>query len=170
MMSFTQILNHHTKNALVKGIAVGGIISVIYLVVVVVTTPSLPPVSAINAAFALNSFIIIGTSAGVGAQIFIASYSKSIGCHLDEKKKKNSKGLIGVASSATTTISSFFSFFSLVPLGSSFSVGLIQYSKPLSYVGLAIVLGFAGLSAFKLQRDLKKMERRKSVQQSKFTS
>ena len=82
-------------------------------------------------------------------------------------------------SSSSTAISSFFSFFSLVPLGccgswliilsflpsifgSSLSVALIQYSKPLSYMGLLIVFGFAALSDFKLQRELKQM-RRKSV-------
>lgn len=79
-------LSYNTKKALAKGIIVGGIISVIYLVVVIATTPSLPPIAAINAAFAINSTtIIIGTSVGVGAQFFIASYSKSIGCRFDDK-------------------------------------------------------------------------------------
>jgi membrane protein DedA with SNARE-associated domain len=56
---------------------------------------------------------------------------------------------------------------SLLPsvFGSSLSVLLIQYSKPLSYIGLAIVFGFAGLSAFKLQRELKKMEKGKMVKE-----
>jgi len=45
---------------------------------------------------------------------------------------------------------------SLLPsiFGSTLSVILIEYSKLLSYVGLAIVLGFAGLSALKLKREL----------------
>ena len=34
------------------------------------------------------------------------------------------------------------------------SVILIEYSKVLSYIGLAIVFGFAGLSALKLKREL----------------
>ena len=176
-------LSYNTKKALAKGIIVGGIISVIYLVVVIATTPSLSPMAAINAAFAINSTIIIGTSVGVGAQIFIASYSKSIGCQFDDnkkdKKKKNRKGIIGAAaagSGTTTAISSFFSFFSLVPLGCcgswllilsllpsvfgrSLSVALIQFSKPVSYIGLAIVVGFTGLSAFKLQIELKQMKK-----------
>jgi hypothetical protein len=178
-------LSHHTKKALVKGIIATGAVTVIYLVVVIATTPSLFPVAAVNAAFTINSIIIIGTSVGVGVQIFIASYSKSIGCLLDtnKKKNKNRKASIGAAGSGTTTaVSSFFSFFSLVPLGccgswllilsllpsvfgSSLSVLLIQYSKPLSYIGLAIVFGFAGLSAFKLQRELKKMEKGKKVKE-----
>src|SRR5919201_3888039 len=180
-------LSHHTKKALVKGIIATGAVTVIYLVVVIATTPSLFPVAAVNAAFTINSIIIIGTSVGVGVQIFIASYSKSIGCRLDtnKKKNKNRKAIIGAAGSGTTTaVSSFFSFFSLVPLGccgswllilsflpsvfgSSLSVALIQHSKLLSYVGLAIVFGFAALSAFKLHRELKQMKKRKGAQKVK---
>jgi hypothetical protein len=175
---YNQYLTHSTKKALAKGIIAGGAISIIYLVIVIATTPSLPPVAAINAAFDINSIILIGNSAGVGVQFFIASYSKSIGCQLD-KENKNRKGIITAAGSGTTTaISSLFSFFSLVPLGccgswllilsllpsvfgSSLSVALIQYSKPLSYIGLAIVFGFAGLSAFKLQSELKQIKKEK---------
>jgi membrane protein DedA with SNARE-associated domain len=43
--------------------------------------------------------------------------------------------------------------------GSALSVSLIQYSKPLSYIGLTIVLGFAGISAFKLRSELKNQQR-----------
>ena len=117
--------------------------------------------------------IIFGLAIGVGTQVFISSYSKGLGCRMDKKKK----GIFS-AGSGSTAISSFFSFFSLVPLGccgswllilsflpsifgSSLSVALIQYSKPLSYVGLAIVFGFAALSAFKLQKELKQIKNTK---------
>jgi hypothetical protein len=52
MTSFTQqhhYLTHDTKKALAEGIIAAGIISIIYLVVVITTTPSLSPVAAINA-------------------------------------------------------------------------------------------------------------------------
>jgi hypothetical protein len=194
MKSFTQhhVLSHPIKKALAKGIIIGGSVAIIYLIVVIVTTPSLPPAAAIKAAFAINSIIIIGTSIGIGTQVFISSYSKGIGCRLD-KDNNNKKGrrggeIIEVSSGTTTSaISSFFSFFSLVPLGccgswllilsllpsvfgSSLSVALIQYSKPLSYISLAIVFGFTALSAFKLKRELKEMERRKNVQKVKEDS
>jgi hypothetical protein len=148
--------------------------AIVYLTVVVITTPSLPPSAALRAAFAINSFIIIGSSVGVGTQIFISSYGKSMGCRLDKKKK----GVFG-AGSGSTAVSSFFSFFSLVPLGccgswllvlsylpsvfgSTLSVALVLYSRPLSYIGLAIVFGFATLSAYKLHKELKL--RKKSTQ------
>jgi hypothetical protein len=171
MLRDTKYLNYNAKKGLVKGIIIGSITIVIYLLVVVITTPSLPPISAINAAFKINSIIIFGLAVGVGAQVFISGYTKSLGCRID-KKKKEKKGIFRVSSGSSTAISSFFSFFSLVPLGccgswllilsllpsifgSTLSVILINYSKILSYIGLVIVLGFAALSALKLRRELK---------------
>jgi hypothetical protein len=165
-ISATRILSHNAKKALVKGIIIGIVITIVYLTVVVITTPSLPPIVAIYAAFKINSVIIFGLGIGVGTQIFLACYSKGLGCRVE--KKKNG---IFAAGSGSTVLSSFFSFFSLVPLGccgswllilsllpsifgSTLSVILIGYSKLLSYIGLAIVFGFAVLSALKLKREL----------------
>jgi hypothetical protein len=181
MTSFT--LSYNARKALVKGVVLGVVTIIAYIIIVVITTPSLSPSSAIKAAFAINSIIIFGTSIGVGSQFFISSYSKGLLVCRSDKKGNRGRGIIGAVtagSSSSTAISSFLSFFSLVPLGccgswllilsllpsifgSSLSVALIQYSKPLSYISLAIVFGFAALSAFNLQRELKKM-RRKSVQ------
>jgi hypothetical protein len=158
--------NISIKKSLVKGTIVGIITAIIYLAIVVVTTPSLPAIAAINAALKVNSIMIFGLAIGVGIQFFLASYSKSLGCRIDKKRK----GIFGGGSSSTA-ISSFFSFFSLVPLGccgswllilsmlpsifgSSLSVVLIEYSKVLSYIGLAIVFAFAGLSSLKLKKEL----------------
>jgi hypothetical protein len=160
-------LSFIAREALINGIIMAVVTAMVYLAVVVITTPSLPPAAALNAAFAINSFVIVGISIGVGAQIFISSYSKMMGCRLDKKKK----GVFG-AGSGSTALSSFFSFFSLVPLGccgswllvlsylpsvfgGTLSVALVQYSRPLSYIGLVIVLGFAALSAYKLHKELK---------------
>jgi hypothetical protein len=168
MLSITKALSYNAKTALIKGIIVGGFAALIYLIIVTVTTPSLPPIAAINAAFKINSLIIFGIAVGVGIQIFISSYSKDMSCKID---KKNKKAIFG-AGSGSTAVSSFFSFFSLVPLGccgswllilsflpsifgSTISVVLIQYSRLLSYVGLALVFGIAALSAINLSRELK---------------
>ena len=167
-------LSDYARMALKKGIIVAAITAVSYLVIVVITTPSLPPEAAIGAAFAINSPVIFGISIGVGAQIYISSYGKSMGCSLDKKRK----GVFG-AGSGSTVVSSFFSFFSLVPLGccgswllilsylpsvfgSTLSVALVQYSTALTYIGLIIILGFSGLSAYKLNKELKL--RKKGVQ------
>src|ERR687892_2301618 len=176
--SFHQVLlRYNAKRALVKGTIVGATTAVIYLAIVVITTPNLPAIAAINAAFKVNSIVIFGLALGVGIQFFLASYSKSLGCRIDKRRK----GIFGGGSSSTA-ISSFFSFFSLVPLGccgswllilsmlpsifgSSLSVVLIEYSKLLSYVGLAVVFGFAGLSALRLQKEL---QERNSSKNSNF--
>jgi len=153
---------------LFKGILVGILTIAVYLTVVVVTTPALGPLDAINAAFQLNSPIIIGMGIGVGLQMFLSSYSKNLGCRLNVKKK----AFGGNSTSAAAT--SFFSFFSLVPLGccgwwlyvlsllpSIFGTGvsaiLIQYSQPLAYVGLIIIFGFDGITAYKLIKEKKKL-------------
>ena len=149
-----------------KAILVGVITIVVYLTVVVITTPALEPYDAINAAFQLNSIVIIGMGVGIGLQIFLSEKSKLLGCKLNVKKK----AFGGNSGSVATT--SFFSFFSLVPLGccgwwlyalsllpgivgTGVSAVLIEYSQILAYAGLAIIFGFAGLTALKLKREIK---------------
>ena len=149
-----------------KATIVGIITIVVYLSVVVITTPALEPLAAISAAFQINSIVIIGMGIGIGLQVFLSEKSKLLGCKLSVKKK----AIGGNSGSVATT--SFFSFFSLVPLGccgwflyvlsllpSVVGVGasavLIEYSQILAYVGLAIIFGFAGLTAYKLKQEIK---------------
>jgi hypothetical protein len=176
-------LNHNTRNALAKGAIVGIITASIYLAVVVITTPNLPPSIAIGAALKVNGFIIIGLAIGVGIQVFTSTYGKGLGCRLDERSKYKQQhkdiwrvfrinGRTGSSGSGGGTVmSSFLSFFSLVPLGccgswlfilsmlpsvfgGTLSVVLIEYSTLLSYVGLAVVIGFAALSVIRLRKEL----------------
>lgn len=147
-----------------KAIVVGVITIVIYLTVVVITTPALEPLDAINAAFQLNSIVIIGMGIGIGLQIFLSEKSKMLGCKLDVKNKAFG------GNSSSTVATSFFSFFSLVPLGccgwwlyalsllpsvvgTGVSAVLIEYSQVLAYLGLMIIFGFAGLTAYKLRHE-----------------
>ena len=152
-----------------KSVIVGVITIVTYLSIVVITTPALEPLAAINAAFQLNSIVIIGMGVGIGLQVFLSEKSKSLGCNLNVKKKAfggNSSGI------ATT---SFFSFFSLVPLGccgwwlyalsllpgivgTGASAILIEHSQTLAYLGLVVVFGFAGLTAYKLRIEIIKQK------------
>jgi hypothetical protein len=171
------LLSYNAKRALVKGTIVAVVTAVVYLAIVVITTPSLPAIAAINAAFKVNSIVIFGLAIGVGIQFFLTSYRKGLGCRLDKRRK----GIFG-GSSGSTALSSFFSFFSLVPLGccgswllilsmlpsvfgSSLSVVLIEYSRLLSYIGLALIFGFAALSALKLKKE---MQQRNSSKNSNF--
>jgi hypothetical protein len=145
---------------------VGSISLLVYVLVVVVTTPSLPPVVAIRIAFTENSMVMVGIAIGIAMQAFLSSYSRLMGCRLDKRK-----GFLSAGFGGGTVFSSFLSFFSLVPLGccgtwlyilsflpsivgGTLSATLIQYSRPLSYIGLATVWGFAALSAIKLYMEL----------------
>ena len=149
-----------------KATIVGIITVVIYLGVVVVTTPALEPYAAISAAFQLNSIVIVGMGIGIGLQVFLSEKSKLLGCKLDVKRKAFG------GNSGSTAATSFFSFFSLVPLGccgwwlyalsllpsvvgTGVSAVLIEHSQVLAYVGLAIIFGFAGLTAVKLKKEQK---------------
>jgi hypothetical protein len=178
-------LSHNARNALVRGTIVGIITAIIYIGVVVITTPNLPPSTAISAAVKVNGIIIIGLFIGIGIQVFASTYSKGLACRLDERRKYKQRrkdfrnvfplsGLTGSSGSGGGTVmSSFLSFFSLVPLGccgswlfilsmlpsvfgGTVSVILIEYSTLLSYVGLVVVLGFASLSILRLLRELTK--------------
>jgi hypothetical protein len=154
-------------SVLVRGLIAGFISPAIYFLIVVFTTPSLPPSASVIAAVKVNWVIIVGLSVGIGSQIYISSYGRILGCNIDNKKK------CILSSSGTTVLSSFFSFFSLVPLGccgswllilslmpsvfgSTISVVLIQYARPLSYLGMLIVLGYSVFTSIKLKREIKK--------------
>ena len=169
MREMTITINYNLRNAIAKGIIVGVITAISYLLVVVFTTPNLSPMAAINAALKANSIIIFGLAAGVGIQIFLSTYGKNLGCRINKKRNR----IIG--NSGSTAVSSVLSFFSLVPLGccgswllllsllpsvfgSTFSVILIQFSKPLSYLGLSIVFAFTVFTALKLRKELKERD------------
>jgi len=186
-------LSYNAKRALLKGLIVGAITAVVYLTVVVITTPNLPPSAAINAALTVNGIIIVGLAVGVGVQIFASSYSKGMRCRMGDRKKYApkkgirrffSRGGSG-SSGGSTAVSSFLSFFSLVPLGccgswlfilsmlpsvfgGTLSVILIDYSTVLSYVGLSVVIGFAALAVLKLRKELneRRMLARRATQNS----
>jgi hypothetical protein len=79
-ISVTHILSYNAKKALVNGIIIGIVTTIVYLAVVVITTPSLSAIAAINAEFKLNSIIIFGLAEGIGTQVFISTYTKGLGC------------------------------------------------------------------------------------------
>lgn len=154
-----------------KSIIVGIITIVTYLSIVVITIPALEPLATINAAFQLNSTVIIG----IGLQVFSSEKSKRLECNLNVKKKA-----FGAIQAVLPP--SFFSFFSLVILGYcgwwlyalSFASGivgtgasaiLIEHSQVLVYLGLVVVFGFAVITTYKLRAEIIK-QRITSINQS----
>jgi len=63
-------------NPIKKAIMVGIMTIIVYLTVVVVTTPALEPLAAVNAALQLNAIVIIGMGIGIGLQTFLSEKSK----------------------------------------------------------------------------------------------
>jgi len=158
-----------SMNSIKKSILVGIMTVVVYLTVVVFTTPALEPLAAINAAFQLNSIVIIGMGIGIGVQVYFSDKSKVLGCRLNVKRKAFG------GNTSSTAVTSFFSFFSLVPLGccgwwlyalsllpgifgTGVSAVLIEYSQPLAYLGLVVIFGFNALTAIKLHKEKKLRE------------
>lgn len=155
-------LSYNTRNALVKGIVVSIITTIVYLVVVAITTPNLPSSVALGAALRINGIIIVGLAIGVGIQVFASTYSRGLGCRLDERRKylrqQNRKdfwrvfrisGRTGNSGSGSgsgwgagggTIMSSFLSFFSLVPLGCCGSWLLILSMLPSVFGGTISVM------------------------------
>ncbi|MFQ6125213.1 MAG: hypothetical protein ACE5R6_11505 [Candidatus Heimdallarchaeota archaeon] len=98
------------RKLLAKAASAGIISLLLYLLVVILTTPNLTPLIAASIALHMNGIYIIGISVSVAVQMLIVDYGKILGCELPRKK---TSGLNLFESAA----SSFFSFFALVAVG-----------------------------------------------------
>jgi len=97
--------------ALRRGLVYAVSASALYLLVVVLTTPTLSPLDSIRIATRLNWWIIAGASLGAGIQIFLITYAKEKACDL--RMKKPLTGATGMFSA----LASFISFLALIPVG-----------------------------------------------------
>ncbi|MBI3116550.1 MAG: hypothetical protein HYZ12_04340 [Thaumarchaeota archaeon] len=122
----------------------------VYLAVLVITTPNLPPLSAVMVGSVLNWWVILGITVGSGVQVFLISYSKELGCNIRSRPAAGSAGFF-------SAFSSFISYFALIPvgccgtwlyiisflpgiIGTSGSAFLIGDSKTLTLFGMVIML------------------------------
>ena len=168
------------KKSILYGIIISSITIISYLLIVIFTSPNLPPKASISAVIQVNSPIIIGLAIGTGIQGFVISYRKKVidnKCEIKNKKK----GFLYSSNTGNgfgTALSSFFSFFSLVPLGccgswlfilsylplvfgNGVSVFMIKYSNILSYIGLIIISSITLISILRLYKDLKVLKNNK---------
>jgi hypothetical protein len=65
------------RKALKRALMAGSISLITYLFVVIITTPNLPPLAALNAAIKVNGIIIFGLAIAIGAQIYVSNYGKT---------------------------------------------------------------------------------------------
>ena len=91
--------------------AVGITAVVLYLTVVVITTPSLRPFDAVAITLGLNWWLILGIASGTGVQAFLLSFAKTKACSI------RYKGAVIGTSGFFSGLSSFLSFLSLIPVG-----------------------------------------------------
>jgi len=94
-----------------RGVGVGVITAVLYLTIVVATTPSLRPIDAIAISVSQNWWLIGGIAAGTGVQAFLLAFAKVKGCSV--RYGRTSAGASGLFSG----LSSFLSFLSLISVG-----------------------------------------------------
>lgn len=148
-----------------RGLGVGLITFVAYLVIVIFTTLSLRPLEAITIALTINWWVISGVSIGTGAQAFLVTYAKDMTCPV-----AHSRIVLGT-SGISSTLASFLSFLSLIPLGCcgtwlyilSFLPGivgtgisgfLIVHSLQVQAASLTLIVGSVLFTYFSVRRRL----------------
>ncbi len=153
------------RRLLVKSVAFGLIAFVLYLIVVILTTPNFSPWVAASIALQLNGIYIVGISISVAVQRYIIGYGKTLGCELP-KKRADSMSFVG------SITSSFFSFFSLVAVGCcgtwlyilsflpaifgiSVTGTMIRYSTQFAQFGLGLMILTNIYAYLTLRRKLK---------------
>jgi len=169
------VLNHEFNVVAIRGRPIKrGVITAtltlgIYLAIVVVTTPNLPPVYALSVGGLRNWWVILGVTLGSGVQGYLVSYSKERRCNI--RLKKPLTGSTGVFSA----LSSFLSYFALIPvgccgtwlyiisflpgvIGSGASAFLISDSKYLVIIGLLVMLASIFYTYHSIRSALQKRE------------
>ncbi len=122
-----------------------------YLLVVVLTTPSFSPRTAVSIAIGTNWLVLLGITSGVGVQAYLVTYAGAT-CGL--KRRGPISGATGLASG----FSSLVSMFSLVAVGCcgtwlyvlSFLPGLIGTGATALLIGHSselVPVGFVAMAA-----------------------
>ena len=145
----------------------------VYLLVVIYTTPNFPPLLSVSVAMKLNGIYIFGSAISIAVQMWIMSYSKTLPayCEIPKGKAASSTNVFGSVTSA------FFSFFALVGVGCCgtwlfilsllpgvLGVGvtsfLIQHSTQLAQLGLGLMIISNLYALISLRRKMKMQQQR----------
>jgi len=165
----------YPRRAFERGLGAAIISFVLYLVVVVLTTPNLRPTQSVELALVLNWWVVGGVSVGTGTQVFLVTYAKERACPI-----RHSSSTVGT-SSFLSGVSSFLSFLSLIPvgccgtwlylvsflpgvIGTEFSGFLVANSYPLAIVGLALMTASIAYTYLSVKRRVD------SVNQPEYSS
>jgi hypothetical protein len=151
-----------------RGVLTSLIVVAIYFLVVVATTPSLPPLYALAVTVTLNWWVITGLALGTGIQTFLVSYSKSRGCDFRRRRQvAGSSGVLSVFSSFPSFLAligvgccgSWLYVLSLLPglFGTGASAFLIDNSRSLALVGLLLMAASVLYTYFSVRSRLRAM-------------
>ncbi len=139
---------------------------VTYMVVVVLTTPSLRPTDSVATAITLNWWVVVGLVLGSGAQGYLSAYAREKGCRVRHAKTLSS------GTGVSSALLSFVSFLSLIPVGccgtwlyilsflpslfgASLAGLLIERSLELELGSLIILLLFAAYTYHSIRERIK---------------
>ncbi len=163
-----------TSRPLQKGISVAVLSLVTYLIVVVLSTPSLKPIDSVTTAIALNWWVLVGLVFGGGVQGYLSAYAKEKGCRI--RHTRTVSGGTGLSAA----LLSFVSFLALVPvgccgawiyilsflpslLGASLAGFLIERSLELELVSLLAILLFTVYTYLSVRDRIKDTERQRNA-------
>jgi len=144
--------NEVVLRALRRGLVYALFALVLYVLIVVLTTPNLPPLDSIMIAARVNWWIMAGATVGAGTQVFLITYAKERGCDL--RRKKPLSGAMGVSSA----FASFLSFLALIPVGCcgtwlyvlSFLPGILGVGASVAIVDDSRIIAAIGLGLMAL--------------------
>ncbi len=156
------------RQSALKGSILGVLSLFLYLLFVVITTPSLPPLYAVRVAIVLRWWVLLGVSVAVGVQTSLNSYAKTAGCNVRRKS-------LGGSTGAFAALSSFFSYLALIPVGCcglwlyvlsllpgligvTASAFLIVYGTELGLLSLGLMAASVTYTYFSLRRRLRDVQ------------
>lgn len=144
-------------------VAAAALVSV-YLLLVVLATPTIVPDLAVSLAISRNWPYMALMAGAIGVQAYLAVYSRSLPCRL---QKTNA---IGASSSIVSSFTSFFGLTSvgccgLLPFWISLALGggavgtgastfLVEYSTPLTVLGIAVMAASIAISIRRIRKSL----------------
>jgi len=153
------------KKPVLLGVLASVVLFAVYLLIVVISSPQFTPATAVTLAVNFNGVIMAAIASGVGIQVFLLIYKRSLVCPI------KGAGAAGATGSTFTTFTSFFTlanvgccglfpfYFSLI-FGTGLAGALVQYSQTLTMAGLGVM----SVSILLMVRGIRKKQSANQIQ------
>ncbi len=136
----------------------------VYLLLVVLATPTILPDLAISLAISRNWPYMVVMATAIGVQAYLSVYSRRLPCKLQKTSA------VGASSSAVASFTSFFGLTSvgccgLLPFWISLALGggaigtgastfLVEYSTPLTVLGISVMAASIFVSIRRIRKSI----------------